>query len=121
MGPEADLLTRQRKFEKAEKRGVLTVARATAAGASTNGHGDGDGGGGITWREKDEEEGRRAETVDLAAAERSETEPNEAEEPAQHQAESKPATDDDEKDDTSGREAREDLRTGPTGGTIGRS
>jgi hypothetical protein len=133
VGPEADLLKRQRKLEKAErrlerkrekaeKRGVLTVSRAGADGHSPNGHGDGDGSGATTWRAQDEEEGRRAETVDLAAAERAETDKNEqeeAEEPAV-----KPIVDDDSDDDSDDdtflRRVRDDLRTGPTGGTIGR-
>ncbi|MGQ0804685.1 MAG: hypothetical protein ACT4PI_12595 [Actinomycetota bacterium] len=125
VGPEADLLKRQRKLEKAEqrlarkrekaeKRGVLTVSRATADGPSPNGHGDGDGSGATNWRAQDEEEGRRAETVDLADAERTETEPKDSE-PKDVE---KPATDKDE-DDTFVRGVREDLHTAPTGGTIG--
>ncbi len=124
-GPEAALAKRQRKLEKAEhrldrkrekaeRRGVLTFTRA-----SGDGHGDGDGSGATSWRAQDEEEGRRAETIDLPKEEEADAhraaEKSAAEEP---EPESPAAGED---DDQFLHRVREDLRTGPTGGTVGRS
>ncbi|HUF84700.1 MAG TPA: hypothetical protein VMQ81_08945 [Acidimicrobiia bacterium] len=145
VGPEADLEKQQRKLEKAEqrlerkrekaeKRGVLTVSRAAGDG---QGDGDGDGSGATTWREQDEEAGRRAETVDLDLpdAERAEAERDDPERTAAAAAAPTPPKEtaaDDEKereekeggeqegDDESLGRIRDGLRTGPTGGTVGR-
>jgi len=143
VGPEAGLEKRQRKLEraerrlerkreKAERRGVLTMSRATGDGQH---EGDGNGSGAIKWRGQDEEEGRRAETVDLTAAERAEAERDEtehgrtvererqeAEETTPASSDTSSSNDEDDTDDKSFlHRVREDLRTGPTGGSIGRS
>ena len=144
VGPEANLEKRQRKLEKAERRlerkrekaerrGVLTMSRATGDGERGD-DGDGNGSGVTSWRAQDEEEGRRAETIDLTEIERAEAQRAQASrdqeehgrtiERERREAEETSgasAADGDHHDDTFVSGVREDLRARPTGGTIGRS
>ena len=137
-GPEAELEKRQhklekaearleRKREKAEQRGVLHVSRATAGVPIVpDTEGDGNGSGATTWRAEDEEQGRRAETVDLAGAEEAEARlaherevdalKKEAQLEAEANAEHQP---DDKADSEFLRRVRDDLHPEGTSGSIG--
>jgi hypothetical protein len=151
VGPEAELEKRQQKLEKAEarlerkrakaeQRGVLTFSRTSAGGPTQpdgdEPDGDGNGSGATSWRAEDEEQGRRAETVDLSAAETAEAEKRlEAErELAERQKEEKQSAsadsdtaddgseDGNKEDDTDTafvRRVRDDLHPEGTSGSIG--